>query len=108
MHPVVETLHGKPGSHLRDGAATFKGVPYAASPFGPNHTLHSLLNLEVAGVMLSHLGRSHLRVSYPTGIAECLAQLVGASGDCLTLNIWTPALAPAGLWWCGFAAGLPE
>jgi para-nitrobenzyl esterase len=35
-------------------------------------------------------------VAYPAGIAEALAELVGAGEDCLTLNVWTPDLGTAG------------
>ena len=35
------------------------------------------------------------QVAYPPGIAEALAELVGAGEDCLTLNIWTPDLGAA-------------
>jgi carboxylesterase type B len=36
MDSVVETRRGKLRGRLSEGVATFKGVPYAAPPFGAN------------------------------------------------------------------------
>src|SRR5205807_3052640 len=35
-HPVVTTRQGKLRGEVRDGVAVFKGIPYAAPPFGAN------------------------------------------------------------------------
>jgi carboxylesterase type B len=96
MDPIVETLRGKLRGHLSDGVATFKGVPYAAPPFGANR-LRPPQPVEPWDGVRDALafGPKSPQVSYPTGIAECLAELAGTGEDCLTLNIWTPALAPA-------------
>ena len=96
MDPIVETLQGKLRGHLSDDVATFKGVPYAAPPFGANR-LRTPQPIEPwDGVRDAFaFGPKSPQVSYPRGIAECLAELVGAGEDCLTLNIWTPVLAPA-------------
>src|SRR5690348_1076613 len=96
MDPIVETLHGKLRGHLSDGVATFKGVPYAAPPFGVNRLRPPQPIKSWDGVRDAFaFGPKSPQVSYPRGIAECLAELVGAGEDCLTLNIWTPVLAPA-------------
>ena len=36
MDPIVETRRGKLRGRLTDGVTAFKGVPYAAPPFGAN------------------------------------------------------------------------
>lgn len=96
MDPIVATLRGKLRGRLSDGVTVFKGVPYAAPPFGANR-LRPPQPIEPWDSVRDALafGPKSPQVSYPPGIAECLAELVGAGEDCLTLNIWTPALAPA-------------
>jgi carboxylesterase 2/para-nitrobenzyl esterase len=77
--------------------ATLKGVPYAAPPFGANR-LRPPQPIEPWDGVRDALafGPKSPQVTYPPGIAEGLAELVGAGEDCLTLNIWTPDLGPAG------------
>ena len=36
MYSLVQIRHGKLRGHRSDGMATFKGVPFAAPPFGAN------------------------------------------------------------------------
>ena len=97
MDPVVETHRGKLRGRLSDGVATFKGVPYAAPPFGANR-LRPPRPVEPWDGVRDALafGPKSPQVSYPPGIAEALAELVGSGEDCLTLNIWTPDLGPTG------------
>jgi para-nitrobenzyl esterase len=88
---VVETRRGKLRGSLSDGVATFKGVRYAAPPFGPNRLLPPRPVERWDGVCDAlTFGPKSPQVSYPPGIAEALAELTGPGEDCLTLNIWTP------------------
>lgn len=107
MDPIVETLQGKLRGHLSNGVATFKGVPYAAPPFGANRLCTPQPIEPWDGVRDAlAFGPKSPQVSYPRGIAECLAELVGAGEDCLTLNIWTLfSHRPHGPSRCGFPAG---
>jgi para-nitrobenzyl esterase len=97
MDSVVETRRGKLRGRLSDGVVTFKGVPYAAPPFGANRLQPPRPVQPWDGVRDAlAFGPKSPQVSYPPGIAEALAELVGAGEDCLTLNIWTPDLGSAG------------
>jgi carboxylesterase 2/para-nitrobenzyl esterase len=96
MDTVVATPHGKLRGSLSDGVTTFKGVPYAAPPFGANR-LRSPQAVEPWDGVRDALafGPKSPQVAYPPEIAEALAELVGTGEDCLTLNIWTRALGTA-------------
>jgi len=91
--PIVETRFGKLRGRSSDGVASFKGVPFAAAPFGANHLREPQPVQPWAGVRDAlEFGPKSPQVAYPPGIAESLAEVVGSGEDCLTLNIWTPDL----------------
>src|SRR5512134_359192 len=97
MDSVVETARGKLRGRFSDGVATFKGVPYAAPPFGANRLRPPRPIERWDGVRDAlAFGPKSPQVSYPPGIAEALAELAGTGEDCLTLNIWTPDPGAAG------------
>lgn len=97
MYSVITTRRGKLRGRLSDGVTTFKGVPYAAPPFGANR-LHPPRPVEPWDGVRDALvfGPKSPQVPFPPGIAEALAELVGGGEDCLTLNIWTPDIGAAG------------
>ncbi len=98
MDPIVETRRGKLRGHLSDGVRAFKGVRYAAPPFGTNRLRPPRPVEPWAGVRDAlAFGPKSPQVAYPPRIAECIPELVGQGEDCLTLNIWTPDLGAAGL-----------
>jgi carboxylesterase type B len=94
--PIVETRLGKLRGHLTDGVASFKGVPFAAPPFGANHLRQPQPPQAWSGVRDAlEFGPKSPQVAYPPGIGEALAEVVGPGEDCLTLNIWTADLGSA-------------
>jgi para-nitrobenzyl esterase len=93
MHLVAETRRGKLRGSLSDGVTAFRGVRYAAPPFGANRLRPPRPVGSWTGVRDAlAFGPKSPQVPYPPGIAEALAELVGPGEDCLTLNIWTPEL----------------
>ncbi len=91
MEVIVETRRGKLRGRRGDGVAAFKGVPYAAPPFGGNRLRPPRPVAPWVGVRDAlAFGPKAPQMPYPPGIAEGLAELVGVGEDCLTLNIWTP------------------
>ncbi len=98
MDTVVETRRGKLRGRLGDGVAVFKGIAYAAPPFGANRLLPPKPVERWDGVRDAlAFGPKSPQVAYPPGITEALAELAGPGEDCLTLNIWTPDPGKAGL-----------
>jgi para-nitrobenzyl esterase len=96
MHSVAETRRGKLRGSLSDGVNAFRGVRYAAPPFGANRFRPPRPVGSWTGVCDAlAFGPKSPQVPYPPGIAEALAELVGPGEDCLTLNIWTPELGAA-------------
>jgi carboxylesterase 2/para-nitrobenzyl esterase len=92
MDTVVETRCGKLRGRLSDGIGVFKGVAYAAPPFGANRLLPPRPVAPWDGEREAlAFGPKPPQVPYPPGIAEALAELVGPGEDCLTLNIWAPS-----------------
>ena len=97
MDTVVESRRGKLRGRLSNGVTTFQGVPYAAPPFGVNRLRPPRAVEPWDGVRDAlTFGPKSPQVAYPAGIAEALAELVGAGENCLTLNVWTPDLGTAG------------
>jgi carboxylesterase type B len=95
-YSVAETLQGKLRGRGENGVIAFKGVPFAAPPFGANR-LQPPQPVEAWDGVHDALafGPKPPQTPYPRGIAEGLAELVGVGENCLTLNIWTPDLAGA-------------
>jgi carboxylesterase type B len=93
MDAIVETRRGKLRGERRDGTFAFKGVRFAAPPFGANRLLPPQPVEPWRGVCDAlAFGPKSPQVEYPPGIAEGIPELVGSGEDCLTLNIWTPSI----------------
>ena len=95
-YSVVETPRGRLRGRRENGVIAFRGVPFAARPFGANR-LQPPQQIEAWDGVHDALafGPKPPQAAYPPGIAEGLAELVGTGEDCLTLNIWTPDLGRA-------------
>ncbi|KAF5559243.1 carboxylesterase 2 [Fusarium mexicanum] len=95
--PIVRTESGDVRGRTADDVHVFKGVPFAAPPFGPNYLRPPQPPEHWGGVRDTlSFGPKSPQVPYPPGIAEGLAELVSSGEDCLTLNVWTPSLGTAG------------
>jgi carboxylesterase type B len=96
-YSIVETPRGRLRGCHENGVIAFKGVRFAARPFGANRLQVPRPVKAWDGVHDALVfGPKPPQAPYPPGIAEGLAELVGAGEDCLTLNIWTPDLGRAG------------
>jgi para-nitrobenzyl esterase len=96
MDTIVETPCGELRGRLDDGVCAFKGIRYAAPPFGASRLLPPRAVEHWDGVRDALAFRPKPpQAAYPPGIAEALAELVGPGEDCLTLNIWTAKLETA-------------
>ena len=99
MNAIVKTRYGEVRGSAADGVYTFKGIPYAAPPFGANRLRPPQPVAPWNGVRdaLTY-GPKTPQPPYPPEIALLLPPEIGGAGeDCLTLNIWSPDLGSAGL-----------
>lgn len=97
MKAVVNTRHGEVRGSVAGGVHTFKGIPYAAPPVGANRFRPPQPVVPWSGVRdaLTY-GPKAPQPSYPAQVSMLLPELTGPGEDCLTLNIWSPALGAAG------------
>lgn len=102
---VVDTRQGKVRGSVADGVHSFKGIPFAAPPFGVNRLRPPVPAQQWSGVREAFtFGPKPPQLPYPPMIAELLPELVGPGEDCLTLNIWTKDLhaqQPVMVWIAG-------
>jgi para-nitrobenzyl esterase len=98
MNPVVTTPYGKLRGSVADDVHTFKGIPYAAPPFGANRLRPPQPVEPWSGVRdaLTY-GPKQPQPPSPPGSEVFPPELAVAGEDCLNLNIWTPDLGSARL-----------
>lgn len=97
MNAIVKTRHGKVRGSVADGVNTFKGIPYAAPPFGANR-LQPPQPVEVWSGVRDALtyGPKTPQLPYPPPVDVLMPELATPGEDCLNLNIWSPDLGSAG------------
>jgi para-nitrobenzyl esterase len=93
---------------VADGVNVFKGIPYAAPPFGANRLRPPQPVAPWSGVRDAlSFGPKPPQPRYPPDVSAILPELVGPGEDCLTLNIWSPgpgaASRPVMVWIPGSA-----
>lgn len=98
MDTDVRTRQGVVRGSMVEGVATFKGIPYAAPPFGSNRFQPPRPAESWDGVReaLSY-GPTAPKPPYFPPTDVLLAEPVIEGEDCLNLNIWSPDLGRAGL-----------
>src|SRR5512135_3904604 len=98
VNAVVTTQYGEVRGSVADGVNTFKGIPYAAPPFGANR-FQPPRPVEpwsgVRGALTYGPTPPHLEFTPP--IDKLLPDAVIPGEDCLNLNIWSPGLGSVGL-----------
>ena len=98
MEPVVTTAYGKVRGLEADGVASFKGISYAAPPFGPNRMRPPARPQAWDGDRdATAYGPTAPKPPYPEPFDGLLPEPVIAGDDCLNLNVWTPDPGAAGL-----------
>ncbi|MFJ5838224.1 carboxylesterase/lipase family protein [Streptomyces shenzhenensis] len=94
--PVVDTPYGAVRGRYERGVAVFRGIPYAAPPFGPRRFRppeppHPWDGVRDAG----SFGPTAPKPPYSEAFAHYLSDPVVPGDDCLNLNVWTPEPGPA-------------
>ncbi|MGW5638000.1 carboxylesterase/lipase family protein [Streptomyces sp. NPDC003832] len=90
-NPVVDTPHGAVRGRYEGGVAVFRGIPYAAPPFGPRRFRPPEPPEPWDGVRdAGAFGPTAPKPPYSEAFAQYLSDPVVAGDDCLNLNVWTP------------------
>ncbi|MFJ9815655.1 carboxylesterase/lipase family protein [Streptomyces sp. NPDC101151] len=89
--PVVRTPDGTVRGRYERGIAVFRGIPYAAPPFGPRRFRPPEPPEPWDGVRdAGAFGPTAPKPPYSEAFAEYLSDPVVPGDDCLNLNVWTP------------------
>jgi para-nitrobenzyl esterase len=97
MDAIVKTERGKLRGSVVDGVHAFKGIPYAAPPFGAHRFRPPQPVAPWKGVRDAlAFGPKSPQPQYPPQIAWFLQESAVSGEDCLSLNVWSPELGAAG------------
>ncbi|MGQ4384920.1 carboxylesterase/lipase family protein [Streptomyces sp. SAS_270] len=89
--PVVTTPYGAVRGRYERGIAVFRGIPYAAPPFGPRRFRPPAPPEPWDGVRdAGAFGPTPPKPPYSEAFARLLSDPVVPGDDCLNLNVWTP------------------
>ncbi|MCH0561598.1 carboxylesterase/lipase family protein [Streptomyces sp. MUM 2J] len=93
--PVVRTPYGRVRGRYEDGIAVFRGIPYAAPPFGPRRFRPPEPPEPWGGVRdAAAFGPTPPKPPYSEAFDKYLSDPVVPGDDCLNLNVWTPDPGP--------------
>ena len=92
MDPIVSVNQGQLRGSEKDGVLSFKGIPYAAPPFGIHRFASPAPPNTWDGVRDAlEYGPTAPKPLYAGAMLGLLPDLEIPGEDCLNLNIWTPA-----------------
>ena len=95
---VAQTRAGEVEGLISEGVTAFKGIPYAAPPFGSNRFRPPQPPKSWIGVRQAHeYGVVPPQSPYPEPFRHMLGDAGTAGEDCLNLNVWTPDPGAHGL-----------
>src|SRR2546421_3502695 len=98
MQTVVRTHQGAVRGSVADEMVAFKGIPYAAPPFGPNRFQPPRPAELWDGVREAlNYGPTAPKAHYYLSIHVIIPKADIPGEDCLNLNIWSPDLGQASL-----------
>jgi para-nitrobenzyl esterase len=98
LFPVAETTSGKVQGIAGSGIKEFKGIPYGASTAGKNRYMPPRKPASWTGLR-ECFGHGQISPQTPAALASDYAMMIqwdmqpgGMGEDCLSLNVWTPAI----------------
>ncbi len=93
MDPVVTIAQGQVRGAEKDGVLSFKAIPYAAAPFGPNRFAAPQPAPGWDGIREAlEYGPTCPAGPYPDILEALLPEPRIPGEECLNLNVWTPAI----------------
>lgn len=98
MQTTVRTRQGEVRGNFTEEIYTFRGIPYAAPPYGANRFRSPQPPAPWRGVRDAiTFGAEPFQLRLPPEWQAAIPDPAVPGEDCLNLNIWTPALGSAGL-----------